>query len=414
MFDQRNRTISTPSHGLTRPYAPPTTVLTLWSAFLVALPHYPFPSGGLQPADGLLLLLVIVLAIRWSLGARLQLATANRRFLAGYTHFVFYVALVNVSWSLILGDARPSLFTAYYAYGLLVLSIFFLLDSTYGDRFLAVTYWSTLASMAPVILVSLGQLDAVRPAGTFNNPNQLGYFAVLAPMLMGALPLKRRKLQHDLAEIGAWIGSAFLVFSSASLGAAAAYGAGALIMLLFRLRNPKVLLVLPVVVVVVVNMGSPWFDLDSTAARFDRVQARSEADIGPAWLQDRGYDRVRRNPQYLVLGAGEGVDERFGPFLRQQGELHSSVGVLVFSYGAVGAALFAVPLVRLVRRGAARHVLMLTPALVYGISHQGLRFRIFWLLLAAVAVAASSSSSDQGRQGGASTGTSAPLREGLR
>lgn len=392
------------------PSTPSRAMLTVWSGFLLTLPHYYFDSGGLQPADGLLLLLLALLAVSWSLGAGLRLSAAYRPFLAAYAVFLFYVALVNASWSLALTDPAPVIFAAYYVYGFLLLSLFLLLYSTYGDRFLVVTYWSLLAALVPVILVTLGQLTAARPTGTLNNPNQLGYFAVLVPTLMCTLPLKRRTARHDLADVSAWVGAGFLVLASASIGAAAAYGAGAVIVLLLRLRNPRVLLVAPIGILIVLHFGSPWFALDSTAARVDRVQAHSEGGIGPAWLQERGYDRIRHHPEHLVLGAGEGADSRFGPYLQQEGELHSSIGTLVFSYGVIGAVLFALPLVRLVRRGGGLHVLMLAPAFVYGLSHQGLRFRLFWLLLAAVAVAASTSRARQ-QPATATTADGSPLQQ---
>jgi uncharacterized membrane protein YhfC len=63
-------------------------------------------------------------------------------------------------------------------------------------------------------------------------------------------------------------------------------------------------------------------------------------------------------------------------------ELHSSVGTLFFCYGFVGAGIFVVFMWRALRRAPLRRLLLMAPALAYGLSHQGLRFTLVWLLLA--------------------------------
>ena len=63
-------------------------------------------------------------------------------------------------------------------------------------------------------------------------------------------------------------------------------------------------------------------------------------------------------------------------------ELHSSAGTIFFCYGIVGTVLFGVFSWRVIQRGRLRYVLMLLPASAYGLTHQGLRFTLLWVLLA--------------------------------
>jgi hypothetical protein len=87
------------------------------------------------------------------------------------------------------------------------------------------------------------------------------------------------------------------------------------------------------------------------------------------------------------MGAGEGgVIERWPQDLYAGNEIHSTIGTLVFSYGIVGTALFIASFWQLYRLVGLQLMLYLVPALIYGLTHQGLRFSLFWVLLGIVAI----------------------------
>src|SRR4029079_5761391 len=98
------------------------------------------------------------------------------------------------------------------------------------------------------------------------------------------------------------------------------------------------------------------------------------------FFQERGYDRIWRNQQYLLLGAGEGGLSRFDDtaYVKNM-EIHSSAGTILFSYGIVGSILFLVFMWRLIRGARARLVITLLPPLLYTGAHQGLRFTMLWI-----------------------------------
>ena len=99
----------------------------------------------------------------------------------------------------------------------------------------------------------------------------------------------------------------------------------------------------------------------------------------------RGYDRIWAYPQYLLFGAGEWG---LGRFPRSETrEIHSTIGVIVFSYGFVGTTIFGVFIWLLYRRVGFAQLLYLLPAFVYGGVHQGLRFSFLWVLFGLLAVA---------------------------
>ena len=65
-------------------------------------------------------------------------------------------------------------------------------------------------------------------------------------------------------------------------------------------------------------------------------------------------------------------------------ELHSSIGTLFFCYGIVGTILFAI-FVWIVLRGSALRIWLIVGAgFAYGMTHQGLRFILLWIMLGMV------------------------------
>jgi hypothetical protein len=94
-------------------------------------------------------------------------------------------------------------------------------------------------------------------------------------------------------------------------------------------------------------------------------------------LEVRGYDRIWKYPQYVLAGAGEGDYDRF----EAERELHSSFGTMLFSYGVVGLVLFLAVLYQSLRSTPLLVKIYVLSVLLYGLTHQGLRFSWFWMLL---------------------------------
>jgi hypothetical protein len=102
-------------------------------------------------------------------------------------------------------------------------------------------------------------------------------------------------------------------------------------------------------------------------------------------------------PEYLLTGAGEGALYRFDEADdgdEQIHEIHSTFLTIMFSYGLVGTAAFAAAIWRLYRLSSGGAFLYLIPPFLYGLTHQGLRFSFFWLLLAVIGVLGSVASRD--------------------
>ncbi len=350
--------------------------LLLWSLYILLFPVYVFKSGMPQPGDLLMVLLV----------PAVFLSGNNRLFPAGILPtralllFTAYIVLVNVAWAIavdsyaLVNTKDGFLFTlTYYIYNAIFFLLAMVLYTRYRERFLWLTLQLTLASVVLQVLISfVFSRGGTRSTVLFNNPNQLGYFAILSASI---LCFGRRRL--GLGTLPATVGllaSAYLALLSSSK---AALGATAILVIVGLLSNPRI------IVVSVLGALLLLVSSDKVGEAIDRTRNRFETDESAGFFEERGYDRIMDNKQHWVFGSGEGGYRRFRETSAIGAhELHSSAGTIFFCYGFIGSALFAVFCWRVMQGGRYRHMLMLLPAFAYGLTHQGLRFTLLWVLLA--------------------------------
>lgn len=106
-------------------------------------------------------------------------------------------------------------------------------------------------------------------------------------------------------------------------------------------------------------------------SRMDLVDVFEQADI-------RGYSRLWKYPEYLLFGAGHGMDDRFDVY---GVEIHSTPAGIFFYYGIIGLLSF-VALLYLIFSGLKMHekIIFLAP-MMYSLSTFGFRTPIFWIYL---------------------------------
>ncbi len=97
-------------------------------------------------------------------------------------------------------------------------------------------------------------------------------------------------------------------------------------------------------------------------------------------MEGRGYDRIILYAQYIFVGAGEGYQSRF-VLSHHQGELHSTIASIFFSYGFIGFLLFA-SLFFNRNYYSLRVLFYMSPIMMYGLAHNGIRSPLFWIALA--------------------------------
>ncbi|MCJ0764330.1 O-antigen ligase family protein [Variovorax terrae] len=221
----------------------------------------------------------------------------------------------------------------------------------------------------------VGADDTYRNVGTFNNPNQLGYYAVCIAGLGSVLfVLGRCSRVTFLFILTAAFFLAVLSLSKAAMVSIVIY-LGILTRLRRSLSNLLIFALLAVFVIALLQHA----DFE----QFKFIQRL--ADIGhdsDDSLEGRGY-QILFNPDIrLIYGWGEGFALNTIGF-----EVHSTFGNLIISYGIVGFGLFLVLIGGLFFRllkawGLVIASSLMFPFVLYGIAHNGFRFSIFWIYLA--------------------------------
>lgn len=350
---------------------------TGWSlllvAYFIAKPFYLFASGTAQIADGFIGLLFLFGLIS---GAKLTSETTG--IFRSCVIFCIYAFFVNAIWALILNDLSMLKAPVFYAFDVIVLFVVLAYFALAGEQAIKTILFAVVASLAIQFALAIlfkysGFVGAARSTLFFNNPNQLGYWTLLSASAFCVLSrsLKVRTLTH----LAVFALSFFLV--AISLGKAASIALSLLFFLHFGRKPWHFILASTVALIAIVAVQELSF-ITNLVDRLSGIGSQSDDSIA-----GRGYNRIWNHPEYLLFGAGEFGLSRFPGEIH---ELHSTLGTLLFGYGAIGAFLFAVILLRLLKRAGISNFLYLAPAFVYGLTHQGLRFSLLWVLFAALAI----------------------------
>jgi hypothetical protein len=353
-----------------------------WVIYLVVSPFYVFKSGLPQPADALMALMISILAT----GYALRVPIHNDLYLAGAA-FLSWVTVANLFWWGQYQDPMFLLSSAYYVYDFCILVLVFSLFQRLREDFFVATRLALIVAVVVqlvCLLVLPDVLKGFRATGTFNNPNQLGYWSLLVTACYVVTRGEASLKWLDVLMLCALAYIAALSLSKAAM-------LSILAMLGFALWFQGVSSRLKLAVVTAIAFGTAvvlaqpgLLQVGLGDGLSSRVVERFD-DIGNQKddsLTARGYDRIWLFPEYLLVGAGEGAYERFRTGIST--EMHSTFGTILFSYGLPGAALFLLVLWIIFRRAPPRYLVYFVPVCLYGITHQGLRFTQFWIFLALV------------------------------
>lgn len=347
--------------------------------FAVAtLPVYAFESGGLQISHALFAVAAVLYLVRNGvnlIGAEVLLAMLG-----------VYVLLRQVAWIMAGGEAGDLLPFMYIVFNLMVFNI---VRRWYVEDRRVV--WLRNALLVALCIAVAGVLvkgygftmdaEGQRAIGTFNNPNQLGYFAVCAFSTSLLLYLRGQSGLQWLMIF--FVGTVFLAVASLSKAAMISIALCGLMVGYSLTRSKFAFMFGTVIAATLIGVGvfamqHGYLDDFKFVARL-----RGLGTQGDDSLAVRGYDVLAdAGALQLIFGFSvDGVREILGH------EVHSTLVSYFASFGVVGGLLFlafhVLWLLRLARAdgGFAMLVVALAPVL-YGITHNGSRFTIYWMLLA--------------------------------
>ncbi|MEJ5330080.1 MAG: hypothetical protein WHT07_07995 [Desulfobaccales bacterium] len=358
------------------------------------LPMYIFPSGGYQLVD-----IPILFIFLWALSHRDEINEDILRQIKPLIPFVLWVCLINgINYILYPRDLWYLFSSAIIIYGFFILYFFSIIFISLlkKRKNLNFIYIALIMSIFGCFLVK-GYSDEGRVILSFNNPNQLAYFAVILcsyGILLIELNNNHEKvLLYDIINILFIIIS--FVFGLISLSRA---GIFALICFGFYLLARARLFKVNIIVLFMTSISFLYFYFFSTYIFQEKIEVRpkrqwslSEMIYGRDGILDRIYEPMKSlNGIEIVAGKGAGLLKEREELQRGFGkskmvmEVHNMFMGIFRNYGIIGFLLFISWFVRyfwnsLTLKSGGWVIMAL---IIYNIGHDGIRFRSFWILLA--------------------------------
>ena len=340
--------------------------------YFVAKMLYVFDEGGAQPADVAIVLLAIV-----TISPRYLLDFLKRE--PALTMLVVWITLVNIVWFSVLLEFTFLMAVTYYIFNLIIaicVVTAYRRDKEAFEKIIPIFIAASVLLQAAVVFGSSG----TRSYGTFANPNQLAYWSVTAISVL--LVVRRNKVVWwDFIVIMLAIYCAMRSVSRAGLIALFLLAA---IWAWFVLKTPARRMVAILMAIVLASgyalafQDSPFLERFATVEAFE---ARQAAKSQKSLTEERNLDRVIDYYAYTVLGAGEGDYARFEEGKGFAIEIHSSLVTLLFSYGIIGFMAFLAMSLGLFLRLPLSLAVYQIPMLSYGLTHNGLRFSFYWIVM---------------------------------
>ena len=350
----------------------------IWFLYLVLKPVYLMPHGLPQLSDAVLAAGLIPAVIFMFLNARPGISPVT---LAGGL-FVALTVAINLVNYIFIPDKKFIFAALYYPYNFTIFLFVVFMFRKNAERMARLTFWGILIGLIIQVIVShffpnFGQ-GSGRITGSFSNPNQLAYWALLSAAMLVFLRRDRKLGWLDFAAI----------FLAGSLQTLALSKAGIItygLFLFLLVFIPQASRQAKMVLLFLVMAGASYFSFSTDAISlksFERVSARLqtigiEADDS---LEGRGYDRIAHNPGYIITGSGEGGFERFQGW-GSPAELHSGMATILFSYGILGLLFFCGFLYFIFYRQPWYCLAVLFIVLLFSVTSQTIRFTHTWVFL---------------------------------
>jgi len=258
----------------------------------------------------------------------------------------------------------------YYLIGLYVIFYLFFIKNIniLLKSILKGTFFSVVIQLI-LIYKGVGDWGGVRFKGTFNNPNQLGYFAVLSGSL---LCLCSWYLNMSIKKILPILLSIF-VLSILSGSRSSFLSIFYLICIYLLLRKNYIILTIFCLSAFIIYIYiSDFFVVSNLQDRFSgKITANKNLYED---LIERWHILKQENDILVILcGGGEGVNDVI--------ESHNNLIAMFHGYGIFGILLLLFLIVHLMKKNFKFFLIAILPALIYGLGHNGMRSSLFYLLI---------------------------------
>lgn len=341
--------------------------------FFIAMqlaPFYLFPSGTVQLSQMVFIAFSTIVIFKYK-----AFHFSQKYFNLGKLLIVFvvYIGFIQGYYYMTTDDIVFLKVFIFYLYSLFVFLL--MLYVFYKDKaYMKLLYYSSSISLVLLGVLYLALYGTGQPRATlfFNNPNQLAYYVLLNISIVMHLFFNVKISKNRFLLSASLFTSIVLMLASISKAGLAAL---ALLFFIFGFKNKKIFFLAFFLVLVGIFIFIYYSqELQLLQSATDRI-TNSTGRAHEGFLIERGYIRIFEYPEYLLFGAGEGMNDRFNSIL----EIHSFFGNIVFSYGIIGLGLFLYFIYYLYKLTSYQTIILLMPLFLYGIVHNSIRNPLFWI-----------------------------------
>lgn len=325
--------------------------------YLLLKPFYIFSSGGLQVADIFLLIAFALLVVgSWHVPNKRKVFVEAIQQHRLFILFIACTLIINSLYFIVYPEFKFLLSSLYFVFNAMAIILFtlFFKDKLFLSRVGAVFKFNLLLQLA-IWAVGIGRVyGETRYMGTFNDPNQFGYYVLLSFFYIYIIDMILKK-KHTYVFYALAL---FLIIQSGSTGMLLGIGVFsvlfAAIVIAKQLASPGKLirrimhsfviiaaLAVPLSVIVysaidlIPKNTAPDEQKTSIFKRVEEKTDKASGESDASLAVDRNLDMLLEYPHYMIYGAGEGAFDRFERAAHPGNEVHSTFPSLLFYYGII-------------------------------------------------------------------------------
>lgn len=358
--------------------------ISILSIYLFLKPLYLFDSGSMQICDLLLSLAIVFYFIK----RKITIPVFAKKAISLIVCFSLFASMVNTYNYYKYGDERFIYSSLFIIYNIISYYFTIILIQDIGIKkadkeFTKGCYLSLILTVVGIFF--LGSVTG-RFAGFFNNPNQLGLYALL--MITSGVLL--RDNLYGYHKIVYFVLSFISILYSGSKAAFLGLLGFAFVYYTLKDKN-NIKTVIKKIMIIIILLASTigFFFSDSQIIysnpqlyymkyRITNMQDEADSDL----KYGRGYGRIQDLEEDILWGLGEGAYDRFS--IMRGHEIHSTLASLLVSYGIIGLSIFSYFVYLNIKNKDyfITNISALSGIALYSVTHNSIRNTVLWMLLA--------------------------------
>lgn len=367
-------------------------------AYIFFKPFYLFSSGGIQISE-----IFIVIAFLLTLVEKIPKDGVTKKMLKDLKIlfiFILCVIIINFIYFDIYQNIEFLISTVQYI--LIFMGIYVFANKISDKKVLKNIYKITKINLIIQLLIYLTGMgrayDAFRYMGTFNDPNQFGYFIVLSAAFLYVIEdvLKIRK-----RAVVMYLISLILIFASASTGMLMAMTILFVLHIIRRIKSiikwisknlgkifVTAICIMAVILVIVSNVDLKNLVIETLEQSIqnmtiaERLQGKIDKaeSSNSSLIEERGIDKLIKYPQYLIYGSGQGYFDRFTKAAFQI-EVHSTLPGIWLYYGIVPLIILLIWIYESIKKVRLKYMIPYIALLIESFTLYNQRQLLLWIII---------------------------------